>query len=173
MSDLSVRADFSAWGRFGGAMGRIEPILGQEIAVGMTRLVLRGEAGGKRRIKVDTGHARRSLTHLVRAFAGRVEGRFGTNVVYAEVIEKGRRAGKFPPKGVLVRSGWLRRHGIPDSREYLVRRAIARRGIKPAPYLRPALDHDVMPHLRPEIEAAADRALRRLLGAAGTRPEAA
>ena len=51
-------------------------------------------------------------------------------------IERGRGAGKrMPPGGVLL--GWMSRHGIPASAEFVVRRAIGRRGIRPRPFMAP------------------------------------
>lgn len=54
-------------------------------------------------------------------------------------VERGRRAGaRMPPGGVLL--GWMGRHGIPSSAEFLVRRAIGRRGIRPRPFMAPLGD---------------------------------
>lgn len=51
-------------------------------------------------------------------------------------VERGRRAGlRMPPGGVLL--GWMSRHGIPANREFVIRRAIGRRGIKARPFMAP------------------------------------
>lgn len=51
-------------------------------------------------------------------------------------INDGRKAGsKLPPEGALIKNGWMQARGIPDSKEFLVRRAIAERGIKPFPII--------------------------------------
>lgn len=53
-------------------------------------------------------------------------------------IEYGRQAGRaMPPRGALL--DWLARHSIPVHAEFAVRRAIARRGIPPRPFMAPAV----------------------------------
>ena len=55
---------------------------------------------------------------------------------YLVYLESGRRAGsKFPPIAPIV--AWMKRHMIPtdNSTVFLIRRAIARDGIKPRPFL--------------------------------------
>lgn len=110
--------------------GSVPAAVRQAAVPPMHRVVLAEEANAKRDAKVDTGHFRRAITSRVEAIGTAVIGQWGSNLSYARAVEFGRKAGaKFPPKGVLVRSGWLRRHGIPDSAEFVIRRAIARRGI--------------------------------------------
>lgn len=76
------------------------------------------------RVKVDTGRGRNSLTYQVEKRRVRA----GTNLEYLEVMARGRRPGRsMPPPGVLL--GWMRRHGIPADREFLIRRKIGRKGI--------------------------------------------
>lgn len=54
-------------------------------------------------------------------------------------VEFGRAPGrKQPPPGAL--RDWLRRHGLPESMEYPLARAIARRGIQALPHLHPAIE---------------------------------
>lgn len=172
MADLTVRADFSTWGRFGTGMAGIEPVLAREVAAAVRTLVDRGVADARRNVAKDTRRTEASIRGRVRAVAGAVVGEFGSPLPAAAAIEFGRRAGgKMPPRGALVASGWLRRHGIPDEAEFLVRRAIARRGIRPRPFLEPALD-DARRRLPGELDAAAERALRAVVRTAGTRPEA-
>jgi hypothetical protein len=51
-------------------------------------------------------------------------------------VERGRRAlRRMPPRGALI--GWMARHGIPASREFVIRRAIGRRGIQARPFMAP------------------------------------
>lgn len=166
MSDLSVRADFSAWGRLGTGMQHIGPAVIHEATFGVARLVAMGEGRARTYVRTDTRRLRNSLTHRVRATAAGVVGEFGSALPYAAANESGRRPGKMPPRGVLVRSGWLRRHGIPDDREFVVRRAIARRGIEAQPFVGRALRDDVVPHVHGELRSAAERALRGLLAVA-------
>lgn len=81
---------------------------------------------------------------------------------HAEVIQKGRRPGAaMPPKGVLL--PWMGRHGIPPEAEFVVRRAIGRRGIPAVDYMDAAADR-IRPRFRAALRAAAGRAVRRILG---------
>lgn len=58
---------------------------------------------------------------------------------YDEVIEHGRSKGaKMPPPGVL--GEWMAKKGIPEDREFLVRRAISVNGIQASPYMQPAFE---------------------------------
>lgn len=60
---------------------------------------------------------------------------------YIQYIENGRRPnGKFPPVEPIIR--WARKHGIPDDNStiFLIRRAIARDGIKPRPMMEKVFD---------------------------------
>lgn len=62
-------------------------------------------------------------------------------------VEFGRAAGrKPPPPGALT--DWLRRHGLPESIEFVVARTIARKGIYPLPHLRPAFDRAIQRHMK-------------------------
>lgn len=83
---------------------------------------------------VDTGRTRNSIG--VRS-PGDLEREIGPNTTYAEVIEKGRAAGAtMPPAGVLL--PWMARHGIEAHNEFVIRRAIGRKGIKARPFMEPA-----------------------------------
>lgn len=78
----------------------------------------------RRRVKVDTGRGRNSITYEISA----TQARIGTNLKYLEVMARGRRPGRaMPPPGVLL--GWMRRHGIPADMELALRRSIGRKGI--------------------------------------------
>ena len=63
-------------------------------------------------------------------------GKAGTQE-YGYYVEKGRRPGSMPPPGVL--RAWMTKKGYQGS-EYLLRRTIARKGVRPRPFLAPALD---------------------------------
>ena len=103
---------------------------------------------------IDTGQLLNSIGVEPRgAFARAI----GTNKSYGETVEMGRRPGApMPPPGSLL--GWMRRHGIPAEREYLVRRRISVKGIAPRPYLVPALEENE-PAIQSEFDAAVIRAL--------------
>lgn len=93
-----------------------------------------------RLVPIDTHNLQRSLHHEVVTKGNSITGRAGTNEVYAEAVEKGRRAGAaMPPPSALIKSGWLRRHGIDNEFAFVVARSIGRRGTRAQPYLKPAL----------------------------------
>jgi hypothetical protein len=166
MADLVVRSDFSTWGRFGVRMEGVDPILGRETTTEVRGLVRDGVADAKRRVAKDTRRTEQSIRGRVRTVAGTVVGEIGSPLASAATIEFGRRAGsKMPPRGSLIASGWLRRHGIPDSAEFAVRRAIARRGIRARPFLAPALA-DVQRRVTPALMAAGERTLQSVVRAA-------
>lgn len=51
-----------------------------------------------------------------------------------EFIEKGRPPGsKLPPKGALLE--WMQVRGIPEAKEFVLRRSIAEKGIEPVPII--------------------------------------
>lgn len=143
--------------KFAGAGAIIE----EETRRGMFRAVLPIEADAKREAPWDTGHLRRSITHRIQSRAREITGIVGTNVPYGRVVEEGRSAGAaMPPPGVLL--DWMRRHGIDESLEYPLRRAIGRRGTTPQPYLIPAFKKNI-PNARKELGTlACERILRRL-----------
>lgn len=130
---------------------------------GITRAVVLIEADAIRLVPVDTHTLQRSLTHEVTVSGRDVIGKAGTNVEYAPVVEFGRSAGAaMPPPSALV--GWARRHppgpdfkGGEASWAFVLARAIARRGIRKRPYLKPALDKN-----RAAITREMDQTLRRI-----------
>ena len=83
---------------------------------------------------VDTGRLRASITPEVKQRWRRVEGVVGSNVKYAPYVELGTRP-HWPPPGALAT--WARRHGID---EFLVQRAIGRRGTKAVEFLKRAFE---------------------------------
>lgn len=118
--------------RFGGVPGAVV----RQSVPPMHRVVLGNERAAKQNARVDRGEFRQSITSTVEVTPTSVIGRWGSNKRHAKPNEFGRLPGKMPPKGVLVRSGWLRRHRIPDWAEFAVLRAIAKRGIKANPAIR-------------------------------------
>lgn len=89
----------------------------------------------RKRVRVDVGRGRNSLTYQVTKRRVRA----GTNLEYLEVMARGRRPGrKWPPPGALL--GWMRRHGIDPgpmraggiyrANEFLLARKIGRKGIE-------------------------------------------
>lgn len=97
-------------GRF--MVERARGITREKDAIGATRSYLNGW-------KIETGGA-----------TADVLGALVNESPHGRWAELGRRPGKMPPKGALL--PWLRHRGIPEKREFLVRRAIGRRGTKGA-----------------------------------------
>jgi hypothetical protein len=90
----------------------------------LTRSAINVQGNMRKRVRVDTGRGRNSIAYEVEKRKARI----GTNLEYLEVMARGRRPGRaMPPPGALL--GWMRRHGIAADREFLIRRAIGRRGI--------------------------------------------
>lgn len=89
------------------------------------------EREAKERAVVDTGRLRSSITTRVETWRAIV----GTNVRYAPFVEFGTRP-HFPPPAAL--QPWARRHGLRLA--WALARAIARRGTKPHPFMRPAFE---------------------------------
>lgn len=81
----------------------------------------------------------------------------------ASATEYGRDPGsRMPPEGALL--GWMARHGIPETMEFVLRRSIARNGITARPFLRPAVDQTRGP-MHTEMQQAARRAAVRVIAA--------
>lgn len=136
------------------------------------RFLLRGaitvQGELRERVRVDTGRGRNSIAYEV----GRRKARIGTNLLYLEVMARGRKPGRpWPPPGAL--HPWMRRHGIPlgkppkpggkaiyFSNEFLLARKIGRKGIDGDDFDRKAVDASIpkierlVPILAREIERA-------------------
>lgn len=102
-----------------------------------------------------TGTLRRSITTDPTPYLGTV----GTNVPYAPVVEYGRRPGAaMPPAGSLLR--WMKSKQIDPQYEFVIRRAIARRGIPARNMFRNAFEK-----LQPDVVAEFQAALTRFVQA--------
>lgn len=98
------------------------------------------EARAKEKAPVDRGRLRNSISHRIDEQQVRAVVFAGVN--YAADVEFGMRP-HWPPVGAL--QPWARRHGFPagPAGDFLVRRAIARRGTKAQPFMKPALDESL------------------------------
>lgn len=85
---------------------------------------------GMIRAPVDTGRMRASIIAVVRPLQATISPTVG----YALFVEEGTRP-HWPPVGAL--QPWSRRHGFPSA--FVLARAIAARGTRPHPFMRPAL----------------------------------
>lgn len=89
-------------------------------------VAVQGEARGFAR--VDRGRWRNSIATQVDTAAFPTWAEVGSNLDYAPFAHNGRRPGRMPPDAPI--RGWARRHGIPASAVFPLRRAIGRRGTK-------------------------------------------
>lgn len=113
--------------------GRIEPAMARAQRSWLQGVLRRIRDDARSFAPVDLGAFRRSIVYRTTLKRGvEVEGEvYSTDTPRAKVavIEYGRTPGKkMPPKGALL--GWMSRHGIPASAEFLVRRKIGKEGIK-------------------------------------------
>lgn len=143
-------------------------VMERETRHAMQASLLLIEADARRGAPQDTRRLSGSITSTIVGTFPTLEGRVGPSVRYGAPVEFGRRAGaKMPPVDALL--GWVRRHGggTPRqvrSRAFLLARAIGRRGIRPQPYMGPALDRN-----RRQIVALFQRAGARVVASLGGR----
>ena len=157
--------DFSSVHQMAQKYESARQVVQEETRKGVERSVIQIEADAKRLSPVDTHTLQRSITHEVTASGTDVTGRAGSNLVYAPVVEYGRSAGAaMPPPSALT--GWMRRHGMDETYAFALARAIARRGTRPKPYLKPALDKN-RPAITREMAAVLQRISNRLAAGNG------
>lgn len=111
----------------------VRDMQGEPFLQGMRDATLIVTRDAKLNAPVDTGRLRASITPEIRPHGNTVLGVVGSNLAYAPYVELGTRP-HWPPPGALA--VWARRHGVS---EFLVRRAIGRRGTKAHKYLERAL----------------------------------
>lgn len=94
------------------------------------------EAEAKRQAPVFQGHLRRSITTGAVQVSGNTASiEVGPGVSYGRFVEYGRGPGKAPPLSAIA--PWAARKGIPA---FVLAKAIARRGTRARPYMRPGLE---------------------------------
>lgn len=158
---MDLHVEFTNLPPFVARLRGARAIIRAELTTAMHRIVVLGQNATRELAPVDTGRLRNSIVSRVEA-GGDVRGIWGTNVAYAIVMEEGRAPGSaMPPQGALL--GWMGRHGIDASAEFVVRRAIGRRGIRALHFFRRAFDR-VKPVVQRELSAAIGRALDRIGG---------
>lgn len=141
-------------GRLNGSAALLEA----ELLTAMQRVTLQVQHDAMAVSPVDTGTLRRAWA----VKATPLEGVVSNNVPYAPTMEYGRRPGAaLPPDGALL--GWLGRHGIPAEAEFVVRRAIARRGIAGKHMAQQALDKN-RAGIMQEFQQAAQRFAAKVAG---------
>lgn len=124
------------------------------VAVGLVaKWAFRLQALARRLVRVDTNVTRSSiLTELMQKGLTAVVGSAQKAALW---LEMGTRP-HWPPRGALA--GWAKRHGMPASADFLIRRAIAKKGTKARPFLVPAFK-EIGPQYVAETSSEVRRAL--------------
>lgn len=107
----------------------------------IVKSALKIETDAKRKAPSDTGRLK-GISIQTKISLGGFSADVFSDANYAMAVEKGSRP-HFPP--VTALEGWARRHGMEDM-EFLIARAIAKKGTKPQPFLFPAWEAE-----RPEF----------------------
>jgi phage gpG-like protein len=107
--------------------------LGDEVGKGMRQSALAVQRESAMVAPVDTGRLRASITTEIDKGVIPQWANIGPAVKYGKFVEFGRRPGRMPPPASLI--PWMKRHGIPASAAFALARAIAKRGIKPKPFM--------------------------------------
>jgi len=114
---------------------------------------------------VNLGHLRASITTKVTsgALVNQVQGIVGAYQPYARVVEEG--ADPHWPNMANLHYWVVRKLGLRGSEAqvatFLIARAISRGGLRPQPYMRPALE-EAKPKIKSEFEQAVARILEKL-----------
>ena len=135
-----------AWrARMVGDLGSIDGlriVIPQITSNALKQLVQYGERVAKQKAPKDTTGLAQSIGSDVQGFSGVLIVPFGAEVDrigQAVTMEFGRAPGQpMPPSGVLL--NWMRRHGIPEKAEFVLRRSIGKKGIKGFHYMQAAAD---------------------------------
>lgn len=139
--------------RLGGATGG--SIFEVELRHALEDTLLDMEAVARRRAKphtVDTGTTARAIESRIYRGGRGLEGKLFTRQIAARAIEFGRRpGGKMPPSAPIA--DWVRRHRLPPTAVFLIRRKIARRGTTGLFFMRAAAEQ-----AQQSIKKYADRA---------------
>jgi hypothetical protein len=159
---MSFQIEFLGLDEFTALMRKGPEIVKEEMLTGINRLTLQGQAISQKEAPFDTGNLRRSITTQKATFAGgEARGSWGTNVPYAKFAEDGRSAGKMPPAGALL--GWMGRHGADAKAEFIIRRAIGRKGTTGKKYMEKGRQQ-IEPKVQAEFRAIALRIIARMGG---------
>lgn len=157
MSDF--RIDFPELPGFVTALRGAPKVLQTELMAAAKRISFQGESISKAAAPVNTGNLRSSVYSKTTGGASQVSAIFGASAEYAIYVDRGRGPGKMPPQGALL--GW---GGVTEENEFVVRRAIGRRGIKPRPFVTKAFDQLKGGIALKEFSAAIQKALAKIGG---------
>lgn len=138
-------------------LGRSPRIVSEEERRAMTASLLLVEGDARRWVRQDTRRLMSSITSRQRQDGNALVGEVGPSVRYGLYVETGTRP-HWPPAAPLV--GWARRHGVSVR---AVQIAIARRGTRARPFMRPAWFRNVR-RVEALFAAAGARIVARLAG---------
>lgn len=159
---MSFSIEFMGLDEFRARMAKGELVVKEEMLRGIDRLTFQGQAISQKEAPFDTGNLRRSITQKKAVYGGgEARGAWGTNIPYAKFAEDGRSAGKMPPKGALL--AWMGRHGVDAKSEFIVRRAIGRKGTTGKHYMQKGRQQ-IEPKVQAEFRAVALRIIARMGG---------
>ncbi len=159
------------WQEFEQRLQRYPAVQEAQLRRALTASLLLVEGTARQLAPQDTRRLSGSITHDITGTYPTLVGRVGPSVQYGRNVEFGRRAGaRMPPVDALL--GWVRRHWAPSiraeariaaarfpgrersrawrqagqdalrSKAFVLARAIARRGIPPHPFMRPAFERN-------------------------------
>lgn len=157
MSDF--RVDFPDLPEFEGALRGAPETFRGELAVAGRTISNRGETLSTTYAPIWTGDAMNRIYGRVESDARGVSAIWGSSSEHAYFADQGRGPGKMPPKGALV--GW---HGVTAENEFVVRRAIGRKGTKGKPFVTRAFNEIKAGFAQKEFSAAVKRALAKIGG---------
>jgi hypothetical protein len=138
-------------------LARTDELMGEPIRKALKALAVIVEKSAKEETPVDRGRLRSSITHALDVRPVPLFATVGTDVAYARDVHDGRKPGTMPPTSAL--RVWASRHGfavstrarisrrtgkpITEPALYALANSIARRGIKPRPFLTNALSKNI------------------------------
>lgn len=142
-------------------------IIGEEMGTAGKKAGIMVERQGKANAPVWRGHLRRSITSTKAPFGTTVSPlvtttMVGSNLPYADVMEKGRRPDRPAPPTAAI-AAYLSAKGKDPRAAWVVARKIGRDGIEGKFYMRRALEA-LKPRIRQEFEDAKRRAIARIVG---------
>lgn len=113
--------------------------------------------------KKATGNLINSLDYILKLDASAEGIKINFEAIdYFKFVESGRKAGsKFPPKEPII--NWMQTRGIDKKLEYIIRKSIAKKGIKPTQITEVIFSEAELKLLQDEIEKAYKKDLDELL----------
>lgn len=160
MSDGSFHVEWVGLAGFTAAFKRAPSVIKQEMLFAALEIGKRGADLARGYAPFWRGDAKDKIYSRAEGNVSGVSAIWGSSSEHAYFADQGRGPGKMPPKGVLI--GW---HGITEANEFVVRRAIGRRGTKGKPFITRSFN-EIKGPARRELESALSRALAKIGGGA-------